>query len=550
MSTSKEKWRMINKLINKQKQTASTNIDPREFQEHFRDHFSSSHTNFINAPLKQYIPDSAVIFPANCYEIFGYFQSLKNKFSCVSQDIPMFLWKKIAHVVCIPVTYLINQMFSTAVFPSIFKTAEITPVFKKGDRNEIKNYRPVTCLHNLSKIFEKAILSRINSFCSKHNILPSHQFGFRAGHSTKDAILSLFLKVEQNILQNKRSCCIFLDLSSAFDKVVHCQLLNILETLGFRGHFNSLLQSFLFNRQFCIKAPNQLTTFSPIEIGVPQGSILSPMLYCLYVHNFSSVHPDVIQYADDSTIIVSFESFEELDKKLDCVGKNLFYYLNTLNLKLNISKTEIVIFGDKSTKNIRFMNSNIQTANLTKFLGISISSCRTFNHHIQHVIVPSIKRHYSFFLHCSSFFSKQNRITIFKAFIQSHIIYAIPFINIANKESITLLKRAYNRAIKCLFHLPFMLASDILPQRTSIPSLSNVLLEHTNRYAYLIFNRKTPVLTHCHFSTTRRGNFILKSHKDKKSLHNSLAEHWNTLPSGTKSISSKSSFKHALHKFN
>ena len=158
----------------------------------------------------------------------------------------MFLWRKIAESIVLPVTYLVNKMLQTSEFPTILKKGQLTPIFKRGDANKPENYRPITNLHNLSKVFERIILNRIDYFCENQNLLPKSQFGFRTGYSTKDAIL----QIEKNLLTKTG---IFLDLSKAFDMVEHHTLLNTLDSLGFRGHFHALLKNYLSNRIFSIK---------------------------------------------------------------------------------------------------------------------------------------------------------------------------------------------------------------------------------------------------------------------------------------------------------
>jgi len=546
-SSGKEKWRCINNLMNRPNKRDQTTISPNIFLNHFTSHFSSIQTQNSMSISNLINSNTAALYHTDAQEVYDILSSFKNKHSHHQKDIPMFLWKNIAHCVSMPIASLANQMILTSTFPQLLKSAQITPIFKKGNKELAQNYRPVTTLHNLSKVFEKIILNRIMSFCDKNSTLPNCQFGFRPNHSTKDAITSLFLHVENNLLTKKSSCCVFLDLSSAFDTVNHKKLIKILSDIGFRGKFNSLLYSFISNRQFCIKTQNKLSKYSPISRGVPQGSILSPMLYTLYVHNFNNVHPSIIQYADDTTLIIPFSSQTELNEQLNFVGKNLLNFLNSLDLILNIKKTEILIFGDKNPRSLTFLDSQIDSVTSLKFLGLHICSDRTFSDHIKKSIVPSIKRQFSFFFHCSKFFSYQSKLLLFNAYIHSHIVYAIPFINIASKDSIKLLNKAYNRALKCLFHLPLLFPSNSLPLRTSIPSLSSFIKKHTLIYAYTIFNKSTPVLTHSHFITSRRNNFILKPHNDKKSLHNTIAELWNSIHSAAKLSNSKISFLYHLH---
>ena len=146
-----------------------------------------------------------------------------------------------------------NQMIIEAKFPTIFKYADVTPVYKTGGKDSASDYRPITILHNLSKILNEFYYVELTSFIEKHSILPNHQFSFRINHSTKDAILSLMLKIENNLLENKRTCCKFLDFSKAFDTVHHETLISILHRLGFQAHLFDVLADYLFNRYLRIK---------------------------------------------------------------------------------------------------------------------------------------------------------------------------------------------------------------------------------------------------------------------------------------------------------
>ena len=158
-----------------------------------------------------------------------------------------------------------------------------------------------------------------------------------------------------------------MDLSKAFDLVNHKKLLNILSTLGFRGHFLKLLESFLSHRTFRIKINDSFSDYAPSLQGVPQGSILSPILYCLYVHNFSIIHPDIIQYADDTTLIISYTNDEHLRNQLNSISEKITSYISEHNLAINTNKTDIMLFDKQNTLELNFMGSKIKTVQSTKF---------------------------------------------------------------------------------------------------------------------------------------------------------------------------------------
>ena len=168
-------------------------------------------------------------------------------------------------------------------------------------------------------------------------------------------------------------------MSKAFDMVNHEKLLLVLSNLGFRGLFNNLIKSCLSDRVFRIKTNDDYSEYLPVQRGVPQGGIISPIIFCLYVNDLSSVHEKVVQYADDSTLIIPYTDIKELQTKL------------------NANKTEIVLFGDKKLTQLYFKNYLINTSHTTKFLGIFLTQNRKFDYHVLNYVIPSIRRLFSVF---------------------------------------------------------------------------------------------------------------------------------------------------------
>jgi len=546
-SKGKKKWDFINKVQNKQKASSHVQISATNYKNHLDNVISRKDVN-KQSMSTTYNSNTAVLTVSDVDEIFNCIMLLKNKFTYQENDIPMFLWKQIAEDISAPITYLVNTMISSAQFPNMFKSAFISPIFKRGDKNLPNNYRPIATLHNLSKVFERVIYNRILSFCSKFNILPDYQFGFRPHFSTKDAIASLVLQIENNSRANKKTCCVFLDLSKAFDMVNYDRLLQILYNLGFRGQFFNLLSSYLNGRTYKVKIGNDFSQTSNMTRGVPQGSIISPILYSLYVTDFSFVHEHVFQYADDSTIIISYNTLEDLKLSLCNIEKKLQKFITDRHLTLNTQKTEIMLIGEQTTHTLSFMNEHVTTIKAAKFLGIYISSVLNFDFHTEKLLIPSIRRHYPFFSKSKHYFNKDTKKLVFRSFINSVILYGTPFLLLLSKSMIRQLEKAYNRAIRIFFNLHFMFPSNDLHFVTGIPSLSTVIKHYSLAYTYLIFNQKVPSQVHSHFKKgMHRNNFILKSQKGRFSLHNAIAHHWNALPPQTKSIASYSHFKAGLH---
>ena len=197
---------------------------------------------------------------------------------------------------------LFNLCLSTGTYPDLMKVAEVIPIFKKGQKDKLTNYRPISLLSQFNKIFEKLLHSRIYSYPSKFNLFSERQFGFRKNNSTSLAICNIYDELLNNVDEGKYSCCIFLDLSKAFDSVQHDILLCKLEKLyGFRGNALELMKSYLTNRVQYTKIGNSKSKQLKIDCGVPQGSSLDPLLFMLYVNDLPQVSEfSTTLFADDT----------------------------------------------------------------------------------------------------------------------------------------------------------------------------------------------------------------------------------------------------------
>lgn len=543
----KQKWKILNKISNKRRtEQTEYKISESDYAHYLKEIFSLKNKN-INLNLPSGCCEHSIFLrETNQDEILSCFNSFKPKHTKQNLDLPMFIWRLVGSKVMHPTVYLVNRMIKEAYFPQIFKMADVIPVFKKGDKAIVKNYRPITCLHNFSKIFERILLNRIVDFVGTYKILPNTQFGFRHGHSTRDAVFSLLLNVETNKNNGKKTCCCFLDLSKAFDVVNHAKLLKIFDNLGFRGQCGTLIHSFLTNRSFRVKMGNKTTDYMPIKRGVPQGSLLSPIFYSLYTHNFISVHSDIIQYADDSTIMIEYSNITELQDSLNKVSDKLRRYLEDHDLDINVNKTEIMLFSDSQGVCLNFLHQSIETVNETKFLGIILTPDCSFNIHVDKIIIPNIRRHFSLFYNLSNVLNRHNKKTIFQALIFPYILYCIPFLQSCGQLTIKRLSKNYNKCLRLLFRLPPLFPSNKLTQYTAIDSCQSIIYQHTLIYAYLIYNKLSPYFIHNTFIRTNRANFILKHQRTKFSLHNNIAICWNNLANSLRLIQTKTKFKHAI----
>ena len=337
-------------------------------------------------------PNLSSIFIKNVHEseIIEIVNHFKNKRSTDHTDLDMMLVKEIINTIVKPFTYICNQSFITGIFPRNMKIAKVIPIFKSGDKYQFTNYRPISLLSQFSKILEKLFAARLDSFIDKHKLLSEHQYGFRPNRSTSMAVIDLVEQITTATNNKQYTVGVFIDLSKAFDTIHHEILLKKLEIYGVRGKANEWLKSYLSNRLQYVHMNGTDSNKEEITYGVPQGSVLGPRLFIMYINDVCEIFNQMscVLFADDTSLCCSGK---HLDQLLDTVQNELSALKNWFDvnkLSLNVSKTKFIIFGNRPiTKGAKIMINNVEIERVfeTKFLGVTIDNKLNWKTHINNI---------------------------------------------------------------------------------------------------------------------------------------------------------------------
>ena len=357
----------------------------------------SSYLNYLSTPCQENFIFANVL--PSTIEIA--LQKLKGKNSAGIDKISTNLLKFMTPTIITPLTQVLNLSFKSGYIPSYLKTAVVKPIFKKGKMDQFTNYRPISLLSSFSKLLEKIAAIQIMKYLNKFKLLYQHQYGFRSGHNTTQPVIQFLDKIFKalnNPEKNELSLAIFIDLTKAFDTCDTEILLRKLQHYGFRGVAQNWFRSYLTGRQQCTAIKGKLSNLLELTCGVPQGSILGPILFLILINDLPNASDFfTILFADDTTLQMSGSDPQSLFNEANVELCKLADWFKGNKLTLNVSKTKYIIFRDKSNTidfsdlNLFIDKENIDrigmdcNENSFKFVGLNLDEFLSWNMHAEAV---------------------------------------------------------------------------------------------------------------------------------------------------------------------
>lgn len=389
-------------------------------------------------------------------------------------------------------TAIYNACLLLQYFPSAWKKAKVIAVHKPGKPlNTPDSYRPISLISNLSKILEKILSMRITNFIEDNNILPDEQFGFRKAHSTVHQVKRICNVVKIGLNMKSSTGLVLLDVEKAFDSMWHNGLIFKLLKFNLPFHIIKIIKNFLSDRYFTVSFGSASSEQRAIPAGVPQGSVLGPILYNIFSADIPDISPcQFAAYADDLGIFYTHELSQNILTELQCSLNTLEDYYSKWKVKINPSKSQAIFFSRKRklchlpSANLTILGNNINWLDSVHYLGITLDKKLIFKQHVSYIIekVDKYRKILYPLINRNSLLSNENKLLIIKIIFQSIILYGCPIWGSCAKTHVKKLQISQNKLLKMALKLPWHFSTDRLHNISNTKLVQNCIQCITDKF--------------------------------------------------------------------
>lgn len=547
VSDSSRTWSNINKVLGREPKVnlietlivdSQTIDDPKNIAEALNHHFcrtghqvsDSLETRSGDSPNLYgtlfHLNHSIYLNPVDENEIGFIVNGLDSSKGPGHDGVRVDILKICSHSIVPLLVHAINCSLTTGIYPDQLKIARVTPIFKKGDSCNANNYRPISVLSAFDKVFEQAIKTRLTSFFDSNNYLYERQYGFRSKSGTHTAVFELVNNISSEMDRGKFVSGLFLDLTKAFDCVNHETLLTKLNYSGVRGVANDLFRSYLMNRMQCVKNGNWVSGLAPINIGVPQGSILGPLLFLVYINDMHRLplKGTPFLYADDSALFYSGQNINSniVVIREDLILINDFFRIN--RLCLNVGKCNILHFTGRKTiptlPAIELNSGTVETVKSIRYLGIVLDSSLNWRAHVTE-LCSNLSRRVGILNKLRFYLPTKILQMIYFALVHSRINYLVGIWGSACNSILNPIQVLQNRALRFSNRLPWSFPTRELFSLERFPVLN---IQSLYRFSVAIFVRRTIDNTGYHTIDFPSVDHVYNT-RNRNRLHRPLFRH-------------------------
>jgi hypothetical protein len=385
--------------------------------------------------------------PVTDQEILDAISQLLPKTSLDFNNMSMSFLKKIIPCIFVPLKHVLTLSLASGSVPSQFKIAKIIPIFKSGEKTNMDNYRPISLLSSFSKICEKVVANRLTFYLDLNNLINNNQFGFRKKHSTVHPMVQFTNFISEALNRKEHAIALFCDLRKAFDTVDHVILLKKLKKLGIKGSAHLWFSDYLKNRQQFVQLNGKSSSLLSILLGVPQGSILGPILFLIYINDLPNCSLLLsLLFADDATAFSSGKNINDLVAFVNTEFHKMSIYFRAHKMALHPAKTKFILFTNSKTidegaieillnnnnanENFPEKISNVERITVNsdvpamKFLGVFLDPKLNFKHHIKQ-LSSKLSRALYILRSVKNVLSPNALKTIYYSIFHCHLIYSI-----------------------------------------------------------------------------------------------------------------------------